>query len=505
MAEAGRQPRLADVIEDLGMGPHAVKQMVSGGAVWLAEGAQLLLIGSVAKSLSLSREWGELEGVQKGALASVTYLGALAGNFVGGNSSDVCGRRPSLLAAYALLFLSGVLAAMAKGFWSLSVAMFCVGLAFGIGQPAWTSLFNESTPINWRMTVSVISQTGFLIGEAYVALLIWLDDPFMVDLHWKRLLLLGALPGAIFGIVSAGLLDESPSWLAIRGRLQEAHKVLESFRWWNGKESVCVDFAPPEAPAGNAADPGARGRLRVIFGPVLRFSTLVTCFTCVNLNFLYFGCLYVLPQVVSEARFGMSPAATLLLGVAWEFPGFAGAIVCGNILDRRPAQFLYLCVSVISVLLFVVGGQAKLNAHAAHAGRQWMLHVGYAGMKSCPSLGFGLVYQYAAELYPTSSRALGTAICLAVGRLGAIAAPVFFEKVTEVSGSWTTFFYIVANALAVNAVLVLFLPFETKGNAMKDHIEDIATAGPSTPLVTQTTPAVGGPARKSSQWAQERW
>lgn len=40
----------------------------------------------------------------------------------------------------------------------------------------------------------------FMFGEIYAAILIMSDDIDMVDLHWRRLIVLGAVPSLGFGV-----------------------------------------------------------------------------------------------------------------------------------------------------------------------------------------------------------------------------------------------------------------------------------------------------------------
>merc|ERR1719199_1672179 len=115
---------------------------------------------------------------------------------------------------------------------------------------------------------------------------------------------------------------------------------------------------------------------------------------------------------------------------------------------------------------------------AVHSVGYYMLHGGFAGMKMFINMGYVFVYQYATGIYPTSARTAGTGLVFACGRFGAICAPMALEGLWQTTGTWTTFFYAMASTCAVNAVLIAFLPHETKNRTLQDHVDEIGEGDP---------------------------
>merc|ERR1719265_110436 len=116
----------------------------------------------------------------------------------------------------------------------MTSARVLVGVSFGIGQPSWLALSSEIVPVNRRVLMNGMGMILFVIGELYAALLVYEEDPKMKDLRWRWLLLLGAVPSAILGVCACLGLHESPSFLASKGRVNEARKVLDAMRQANG-------------------------------------------------------------------------------------------------------------------------------------------------------------------------------------------------------------------------------------------------------------------------------
>lgn len=460
---------LAEVVEAIGFGAAQLQACVIGGGVWLADGAELLLIGSVTRAVA--EEW-RLAAWQRGAVVSVVFVGIFLGNAASGPLGDSWGRRLPIVASYAAVFVFSILSAAAWDFWGLCTIRLFVGLSFGVGQPAWNALSSEITPTYWRIVMQGGSQMLFAVGEMYSAALIYADDPEMQHLNWRMLLVYGAFPSLVLGVLAWALLGQSPSYLALHGQHEEAKQELAALRRANGGSAMSVDFRPPPVvESGSAKDAVAR-QLGIVWGRRMRYTTGTAVYSCFALNVVFYGCLYAFPQVVSDIEMGSSPAMSLLVGALWEIPGFVCGTLCGMWMKRKPAIMLYAVSIVLSLVAFAYGGTHK----DSHWSSFYLTHGGYFGIKFFASFGFIAIYQYTAEVYPTVARTTGAAMCLAGGRAGGFLAPLAFEELLVITGNFGTFFYGIAGLVAVNLVLVVFLPFETAGVHLVDEHDADATA-----------------------------
>jgi len=471
------KPKVADFIDKLGVGPYLVKELFLGGGIWLAAGSQLIIVTAVTQTIA--KEWG-LEAWQRSSVVSVLFVGLIVGNIVSGPCSDLFGRRPPILISYAAVVVFSLGCAFAPGFAALCALRLLLGIAFGFAQPPWTSLCSEITPSMWRMETSVVSQLLFVVGEIYAASILYADDPTMTHLNWQALTLHGTVPAFVLGLACVFFLNESASWLAMQGHTEKASQILKSMRWWNGKEQLPVDFV-----VDSNADVSASGydvacqQARVALGPVLRFTTVALCFSCIVLNFVYYGMLYAFPLVLGKVDLGVTPALAIIIGALWELPGYAVAIICSMLLGRRMSTFLYLVGMICSTMLFVEGAKQQTQASSHSAQNEYMLHAGFAGMKCFINVGFCTVYQYVSEIYPTNCRVAGTGICFGIGRLGSFSAPFVFEWLMEAyNDDWQLFFWLMSAICVVNGILVLFLPFETSGMILKDHVDELGEMEP---------------------------
>merc|ERR1719343_663018 len=97
--------------------------------------------------------------------------------------------------------------------------------------------------------MNCILMTMFSFGEMYSGVLLLLDDPYLLQLHWRSLLVLGAIPSFVFGIAAYFFLYQSPLHLACCGQLRESREVLMAIRRQNRAEHLPVDFRAQDAGA----------------------------------------------------------------------------------------------------------------------------------------------------------------------------------------------------------------------------------------------------------------
>mmetsp|Transcript_42120 Transcript_42120/g.111211 ORF Transcript_42120/g.111211 Transcript_42120/m.111211 type:complete len:508 (+) Transcript_42120:159-1682(+) len=463
-------PPIAEVFDKIGFGYGQVKVGLCGGGVWFADGTELLLISSVGDQVA--EEWG-MSASQKGFIVTAVYLGILIGNVSSGPLGDNLGRRLMILISYAGIFAFGWLSSYATGFGSLAGARIIVGGFIGLGQPAWNALGAEISPPAWRMATQACSQGLFPLGEIYAAVLLIMDNPELINLHWRDLLRLGALPALILLFFGGLFLRESPSFLALKGRNQEAHAVLKGFNrdniWVSGGDEIDVAFQkPPPPPDAASRWEAAMSQVNVVFSRRMYPSTLNVMYSCFCLNLAYYGTLYAFPTVLAEVLTSSSAASELLVGALWEIVGIIIAFTVGLAMPRKTAIKTYLCLSVTSLILFCIGGSVDTDNFFMEA----IVKLGYYGTKVFVSMGYIIVYQYATEIYPTPARITGSALNMAAGRIASMLAPLVYEWTAEATGSFLPFFLSIATCMTLNALAVDWLRYETSGVALSEHAED---------------------------------
>lgn len=456
---AGGRRTVEDVVEDLGFGRSQLCANVLVNGAWLADGSEALAISALTRPLTA--EW-ELSSTQQGSLSAVVYLGTLVGNIASGWLGDARGRRSPILLCYPIIVVFSLLSGCSQHVWQLLCFRFFVGFGFGVGQPAAVALLVEVSPVRWRMLNQGLAQVAFALGELFCCLLLWLDDPSMRNLHWRMLLVAGAIPAAAFWLLSWRFLAESPAHLALRDPA-EATKVLDDMRRANGREEASIEFVakPPlqELPVLQQLRRAFRGRLL--------WRTLLLCFICFSYNLTVYGAFFALPQLLPNMNVGMSPAAVLAVGALVEIPFDLLGVLLGGLVSRKAALGASFVFVAASLALF-----SSASAPGEGADAPFALRVGYYGLKGFPQVSSLILYVYASELYPVAVRATGTATVMGFGRLGAISSSLVYEWLLEGTGKPATFFVVAAWLTALSAIAILPLPETSPGGRKAFDLED---------------------------------
>ncbi|CAD7930572.1 unnamed protein product [Amoebophrya sp. A25] len=127
-----------------------------------------------------------------------------------------------------------------------------------------------------------------------------------------------------------------------------------------------------------------------------------------------------------------------------------------------------------SASLFGVSRQtapAAVDVESRPYHMEWILQMGFLITKFAVHLGFSTLYLWIPELYPTEVRAQGLSLSMAVGRIGAILAPLAYEIC---AGFSPLFFYMLIFILylAVVALVVFVSLKETSGTTIYEADSD---------------------------------
>eukprot|EP00927_Polykrikos_kofoidii_P067955 TRINITY_DN63382_c0_g1_i1.p1 TRINITY_DN63382_c0_g1~~TRINITY_DN63382_c0_g1_i1.p1 ORF type:complete len:487 (+),score=53.61 TRINITY_DN63382_c0_g1_i1:146-1606(+) len=444
----GQRKSVPEWIEIIGFGRGQLGMGIVVNGVWLADGSEALMIASV--TCMVAAEW-HLTPMQSGLLSAIVYSGTLVGSLLSGRLGDAAGRRLPILCSYPLIILFSILSAGASNYVWLMVFRFGVGVGFGIGQPSAVTAMVEISPVAWRAMNQGMAQVAYAMGEMITCLAMWIDESFTAGGNWRWLLLAGALPSLFFWISTSFLLFESPAFMA-QTDPQYAEESLKVIARANGRPDLDISIARTASPSAGLS---LHRQLQLIFGGRMFLNTLLLCFVSLSYNLVIYGCFFAFPQVLPDVGLSVQPvSAALALGALVEIPFDIIGIFVGILLSRRSALLVYFVGVIASTTLFVT------NSGGDPAKREWtesaMLHLGYFGLKGFPQIGSVVLFIFASEIYPVTTRVGGTAVVLGAGRIGAVASSVVYESMWQIYGSFHPFFHMSA-ALTLLSMMAVFL------------------------------------------------
>eukprot|EP01103_Thecamoeba_quadrilineata_P012809 TRINITY_DN339_c0_g2_i1.p1 TRINITY_DN339_c0_g2~~TRINITY_DN339_c0_g2_i1.p1 ORF type:complete len:680 (+),score=121.05 TRINITY_DN339_c0_g2_i1:58-2097(+) len=181
-------------------------------------------------------------------LASLLF-GAVIGSFFSHIPIEYTGHHRSLLGVDILLIIGACLAGGAIDVYMLIVGRFIQGIAIGVTSVLCPLLLSEIAPRNIRGEIISIHQfmitVGILVAQAFGLIVFQYDKTNQIG--WRVFLGVGgALPAIIQLIFLLKNYVESPMWLWLKKRQQEALVVLSKLRGAEGKrlnESLTREFS----------------------------------------------------------------------------------------------------------------------------------------------------------------------------------------------------------------------------------------------------------------------
>jgi MFS transporter, SP family, arabinose:H+ symporter len=188
------------------------------------------VVGFIEVELSLTK-------LQLGWSVSSLALTATLGMMLSGPLSDRVGRRTVLKATAVLFAVSAIASALAPGFVSLVLARMLGGFAVGAALVIAPMYIAEMAPPASRGRMVSINQLNIVIGISaaffsnYLLLRFsqsgaaWSEALGLAQSPWRWMLGVATLPAVLY-YFALGFVPESPRWLAMQGRDDEAREIL---------------------------------------------------------------------------------------------------------------------------------------------------------------------------------------------------------------------------------------------------------------------------------------
>ncbi|WP_322033812.1 sugar porter family MFS transporter [Paraburkholderia sp. J76] len=183
-------------------------------------------IGVIAGALPfIAKDFQVNDHVQEWIVSSM-MVGAAAGAVAAGWLSFRLGRKYSLLLGAALFIVGSLLCASAPNPAFLIGARFVLGVAVGIATFTAPLYLSEIAPGQVRGAMVSAYQLMITVG---ILIAFLSDTAFSSSGAWRWMLGVVAIPAALF-LLGVLTLPRSPRWLMMKGRTDEARKVLNSLR-----------------------------------------------------------------------------------------------------------------------------------------------------------------------------------------------------------------------------------------------------------------------------------
>src|SRR3954469_14254849 len=199
------------------------------GTVWILDGLEVTIVGAIAPRLTEGDSAIHLNAAHIGTAAAIDVAGACIGALLFGQLTDRYGRKRLFQVTLLLYLLATVATAFAFAPWYFFLCRFFTGMGIGGEYSAINSAIDELIPARNRGRVDLAINGSYWVGSAIgalVALVLLHKSIFAAAFGWGLAFAAGAVIGVGILLVRRHV-PESPRWLFIHGREQEAERLVE--------------------------------------------------------------------------------------------------------------------------------------------------------------------------------------------------------------------------------------------------------------------------------------
>ena len=445
--------------------------VVGLGTVWILDGLEVTIVGSVAARLTEPGSGIAMTPSDIGLAAAIYVAGACLGALFFGQLTDRFGRKKLFILTLAVYVAATVATAFAFAPWYFFACRFVTGMGIGGEYAAINSAIDELIPARARGRVDLAINGSYWVGSGLGALaaLLLLDTSFFAqDLGWRLAFGIGGVLGLAIMIVRRHV-PESPRWLFIHGRQEDAERIVDRIEG-EVRAETGRDLAEP----GESIT--VRQRRAIPFREIAQVAVKVYPKRAtlgfalfVGQAFLYNAVTFDLGTILSK-YFDVASGAVPYFIALFAFGNFLGPLLLGRMFDtvgRKPMiSGTYFISAALTCLLgaFLVTGALS----------SWTFIALVSVTFFFASAGASSAYLTVSEIFPMETRAMSIAFFYAIGTAaGGISGPLFFGWLiarASAEGDITHIaigYFVGAALMVAGGIVEIFLGVKAEGQSLE--------------------------------------
>lgn len=472
MVDSTTKVSLDQVLSNIGVGWFHIRLWWISGFGFAAAAIEVCLMSFIFPVLR-GRPW-YLTEYELGGLAMLVSSGSIFGEIAFGFLADKYGRRTIFMLTVVMVVVFGILSAFAQSVWVLGALRFFVGVGYGGNIAVDFTLYSEFLPTQGRGQMMFLLTGFWPLGQCFACSLAWCLIPWK---GWQVFVAACTLPSLITAFARP-FIPESPRWLLLQGRVEDATQVVLQMAELNNKTAADIGLGPTfELSLANensrleACDDDWNHSFSIItkfFGKALWRTTAGLFVVVTAFNATGYGTLTLMPTLLAMKGVGeRNMYRTMLLNALAQFPGVAIGTWFATSYGRLPP----LKISIFFTGCALIGFAYARDEDAV------LLCTMFA---SCfLEAGWCLYHVYVPEAYPTEMRGLATGLLSAAGSIVNMVVPVFSAALLESKNSFRAILSFATISVAAGIGACLLLHVETKDRDLTDVT--LSHSGPKIP------------------------
>lgn len=418
--------------------------------------------------------------VQQEILVGCLSIISLVGSLAAGRTSDAIGRKWTIGLAAIIFQIGAAVMAFAPSFRVLIIGRLLAGVGIGFGVMIAPVYIAEISPTVSRGSFTsfpeIFINFGILLG--YISNYAFSD--ISEHINWRIMLGIGILPSVFIGFALL-VIPESPRWLVLQNRADEARSVLMKIT--ENEEQVEKRLAEIEEAAGGVK--GTKEEEKAVWMNFLSPSPALGRMLITGIGIQCFqqitgidATVYYSPTIFRDAGI-KSDNKLLAATVAVGFTKTAFILVAIMLIDRVGRKpLLYVSTVGMTVCLITLALALTLLGHDLVSLKAGILVaiLSVCGNVAFFSVGIGPVcWVLSSEIYPLRLRAQAAALGTVGNRVSSGVVSMSFLSLCRVLSVAGTFFIFSAIS-AVSVIFVYMYVPETKGKSL-EQIEMLFQSG----------------------------
>ncbi len=400
----------------------------------------------------ITRHFG-LSDLGLGWAFSSLLFGCVFGSFASGRLADRYGRKPLLQIVAVLFALTSIATALAPSFTAFIIARLLGGVAVGGVSLLSPMYVSEVSPPSIRGRMGTLYQMSIIVG-----IIVSYGINFMLrnagPANWRWMFASGVVPSAVF-LACVLLAPESPRFLALKGKREEAFGLLERI---SGKQVAQAQVAEIEASL-HKNQQNWRGLLRP--GMSRAFSVSIGLAILIHFSGINTVIDYA-PAIFQSAGWKVDGAlaSTFLVGIT----ELVFTIVSLWFIDSYGRKPLYVVGSAGMALCLLAMVWAVVTGHF-YGGLVLVLILSYlAFFAACIGPVF---WTLVPEIFPNDIRGMAMTVPVLVQWVANAIVVLLFPYAFHVIGKAFTFGVLALMAMAQGVFTLLYVP-ETKDKTLEE-------------------------------------
>lgn len=454
--------------------------VVALGITWVLDGLEVTIVGSIASILE-DPKTVHFTSFEVGLAGTAYLIGAVVGALFFARLTDKYGRKKLFMITLGLYLCSTILTAFSFNIVWFIAFRILTGAGIGGEYAAINSAIDELIPARARgwtdLAINGTWWVGTAVGAIATALLL---TPLPPNIGWRLAFGLGAILGLAILLVRRHV-PESPRWLMMHGRFEEANQVVDMIEEEVKKDDHIKELPEPQGtitirPQGTVSFRQIAHTMFVQYPKraVLGLSLMI------GQAFLY-NAVFFTYALVLTTFYHVSATSVPWFILPFAIGNFIGPLTIGRLFDtigrRKMISFTYILSGVLLLITGWMFSQGILNAVTQTI--CWSVIFFFA------SAGASSAYLTVSEIFPLETRALAIAFFYAIGTaVGGVSAPLIFGALIQTHVVQNVFYgdLIGAALMILAGVVAVFFGVNAERQSLESvarplsHVEDVETA-----------------------------